>query len=107
MTAVMEKAQRESVREAAQKLADYNAEVSPDLAGIYWFPADGVVRLVMLDPITLPSEEMVPYYFGAFPQEDVSFPSAVALIRPEEKSLLSPPPGWGDWDTAVQLWPKK
>ena len=106
MTAVMENIQ-ENIEEAAQKLADYNGEVSPDLAGIYLFPSQDTIRLVMLDPATLPSEEMVPYYFGAFPQGGVSFPYAAVLIRPEEKLTLSLPPGWGEWDTAKRLWPKE
>lgn len=97
----------ESIEEAARKLADYNMEVSPDLAGIYLFPSDDTVRLVILDPVTLPGEEMVPYYFGSFPQGGVTFPSAIVLIRPEEKSILTPPPGWGSWEEAVQLWPKE
>ena len=99
-------ATEESIRDAARKLADYNMEVSPDLAGIYLFPSEDTIRLVLLDPITLPSEEMVPYYFNAFPQGDVFFPSAIVVIRPEEKLILSPPSEWGEWDTAVRLWPK-
>lgn len=97
---------KESIEEAARKLADYNMEVSPDLAGMYLFPSEETVRLVMLDPVTIPSEEMVPYYFRAFPKGDVQYPSAIVVIRPEEKSVLSPPPGWGGWEAAIQLWPK-
>jgi hypothetical protein len=99
--------ERSAVEEAAQKMADYNLEVSPDLAGIYLFPTEGLIRLVILDPVTLPSEQMTPYYFNAFPQGDVLFPSAIVVIRPEEKPILSPPPDWGGWDTAIQLWPKE
>ncbi len=97
----------ETIEAAARKLADYNMEVSPDLAGIYLFPSQDTVRLVILDPITFPSEEMVPYYFGAFPPGDVAFPSAIVLIRPEEKLTLPLPSGWGGWEDAIQLWPKK
>ena len=97
----------ESIEEAARKSADYNMEVSPDLARIYLFPSEDTVRLVILDPVTIPSEEMVPYYFGAFPNGGVQYPSAIVVIRPEEKSVLSPPPGWGGWETATQLWPKE
>lgn len=97
----------ETIEAAARKLADYNMEVSPDLAGIYLFPSEDTVRLVMLDPVTLPGEEMTPYYFRSFPQGGVTFPSAIVLIRPEEKTRLALPPGWGDWDDAVQLWPKE
>lgn len=95
-----------SIHDAARKLADYNMEVSPDLAGIYLFPAEDVIRLVLLDPITIPSEGMVPYYFNAFPQGGVTYASAIVVIRPEEKATLPPPPGWGAWEAAIQLWPR-
>ncbi len=98
---------RESIRDVAERLAEDNILTSPELKAIYLFPADNVVRLVIIDPVTLPSEQMVPYYFGAFPQGGVPYPSAIVLIRPEEQVILSPPPGWGTWDEAVQLWPKK
>jgi hypothetical protein len=97
----------ESVRDAAWKLADYNMQVSPDLTGIYLFPAENIIRLVLLDPVTIPSEEMVPYYFNAYPQGGVSYPSAIVVIRPEEKAFLPPPPDWGGWETAIQLWPSE
>jgi len=96
----------ESIQDAARKLTDYNMQTSPDLEAIYWFPAEDMVRLVMLDPVTIPSEEMVPYYFNAFPQGGVSYPSAIVVIRPEEKAVLPPPHEWGAWETAIQLWPK-
>ena len=96
-----------SIRDAARELADYNMQESPNLAGIYLFPAEDIIRLVLLDPITIPSEEMVPYYFNAFPQGGVPYPSAIVVIRPEEKTVLPPPPDWGGWETAIQLWPKE
>jgi hypothetical protein len=97
---------QESIRDVAERLAQDNVDVSPDLEAIYWFPAEDIVRLVMLDPVTIPSEQIVPYYFGAFPQGGVPYPSAIALIRPEEKSVLAPPSEWGGWDTAIRLWPR-
>ena len=100
-------AAEESIQDAARNLADYNIEVSPDLAGIYLFPSEDTVRLVILDPVTLPGEDMVPYYFSAFPSGGVTYPSAVVLIRPEEKLTLPLPPDWGTWDDAIQLWPRK
>lgn len=102
MTLVME-----STAETAQKLADYNMEVAPETEAIYFFPAEDVVQLVMLDPVTLPSEEMVPYYFGASPRSGISHRSAVVLIRPEEAFRLPLPPGWGRWEDAVKLWPQE
>ncbi len=107
MTVVQESmTNTESIYDAARKLADYNMEVSPDLVGIYLFPAEDTIRLVLLDPVTIPSEEMVPYYFNAFPQGGVAYPSAIVVMRPEEKVVLPPPPDWGSWETAVQLRPK-
>ncbi len=97
----------ESIRDVAETLVAGNMQTSPDLEAIYWFPAEDMVRLVMLDPITIPSEEMVPYYFNAFPEGGVTYPYAVVVIRPEERVYLSPPPDWGTWSEAIQLWPHK
>lgn len=96
-----------SIQDAARELADGNIQSSPDLEAIYWFPADRIIRLVMLDPVALPSEEMIPFFFGPYPQGGIPYPYAVVLIRPEEKPLLSPPMDWGVWSEAVQLWPRK
>ena len=95
-----------SIREVAEMLADDNIQASPELEAIYLFPSEDMVRLVLVDPVTLPNEQMVPYYFGAFPQGDVPYASAIALVRPEEKFVLPPPADWGSWDQAIQLWPK-
>jgi len=104
MTVVQESI--ESIREVAERLAEDNIQASPDLEAIYLFPSEDTIRLVLVDPITIPSEQMVPFYFGAFPQGGVPYASAIALIRPEEKFVLSPPADWGGWETAVQLWPR-
>lgn len=97
----------ESIRDVAERLVAGNVQTSPDLEAIYWFPAGDIIRLVMLDPVALPSEEMAPFFFGPYPQGGIPYPYAVVLIRPEEKPLLSPPPDWGSWLDAVQLWPRK
>ena len=44
-----------TLQDAARKRADYNLRVSPDLAGISLFKSDDTVRLVILDPVTVPS----------------------------------------------------
>ena len=41
-----------------------------------------------------------------FPPEDMQFPSAIVVIRTEEKSVLPPSFGKDEWETAIQLWPK-
>ena len=109
MTMVQEKTPdtvREDVRAVAKRLAEGNVETSPDIQAIYWFRDDEMVRLVMIDPVTLPSEQMVPFYFGPYPLDDIPYPYAVVLIRPEEEGILASPPGWGGWLDAVRLWPK-
>lgn len=100
---------RVSVRTTAERLAEDNAQTLPELRAIYWFPHEEMARLVMVDPVTLPSEngQMMPFYFGPFPDGGIDHPYAIALIRPEELAVLSPPPDWGNWLEAVQLWPKQ
>ena len=97
----------ESIRDVAERLAEDNIQASPELQAIYLFPSEDTVRLVLLDPVTIPSERIAPFYFGAFPQGGVPYASAIALIRPEEAFVLPPPPDWGDWADATRLWPKE
>lgn len=79
---------------------------APDLMGISMFPSEDIIRPVILDPVTIPSSEMVPNYFGTFREGDMQFPSAIVVIRTEEKSVLPPSSGKDEWETAIQLWPK-
>ena len=97
--------QKDAVEEAARKMAAANVEAAPETEAIYLFPDEKEIRLIETDPTTLPSKEIVPYYFGAAPQSGIPYRSSVALIRPEEAYSLTPPPGWGTWKEAIQLWP--
>ncbi len=97
--------QKDKVEQAARKMAVANVEAAPETEAIYLFPDEKEIRLIETDPTTLPSEKIVPYYFGAAPQSGIPYRSSVALIRPEEAFRLAPPPGWGTWNDAVQLWP--
>jgi hypothetical protein len=97
----------EDIEQAARKMAAANITAAPETEAIYFFPAVGEIRLIETDPTTLPSEEIVPYYFGAAPQSGIPYRSSVALIRPEEVGQLSPPPGWGNWSDAIRLWPSE
>ena len=96
-----------AVEQAARAMAAANVEAAPETEAIYFFPSDDEIRLIETDPTTLPSVEAVPYYFAAAPKSGIPFRSSVALIRPEEAFRLAPPPGWGTWEDAIQLWPKE
>ena len=99
--------QQDLVEQAARKMAAANVEAAPETEAIYLFPDEKEIRLIETDPTTLPSAEVVPYYFSAAPKSGIPFRSSVALIRPEEAFRLAPPPGWGTWKDAVQLWPQE
>ncbi len=94
------------IRIAAQKLAEANAASASETQEIYLFPDSEEIRLIETDPTTLPSEKIIPFYFSADPAEGIPFRSAIALILPDEKGQLSPPAGWGSWETAIRIWPK-
>ena len=95
------------IEEAARKMAAANIEAAPETEAIYFFPAEDEIRLIETDPTTLPSREIVPYYFGAAPSSGIPFRSSVALILPNEAFRLAPPQEWGTWKDAVQLWPQE
>lgn len=96
-----------TIRQAALELAQYNVESEPAITKIYLFPDENArqIRLVVVDPTTLPSKRVEPFYFAAAPREDLPFASAVALIRPEEEKLLDLPNGW-NWNEAQIIWPE-
>lgn len=98
--------QNEDIRTAAHKLAEANIEVASEIQEIYLFPDKEEIRLVEIDPTTLPSEKILPFYFRADPEDEIPFRSAIALILPEEKGRISPPSGWGSWESAIKIWPK-
>lgn len=96
-----------NIRTVAQRLWEDNVAAEPAIRAVYLFPSDEEVRLVHLDPTAAPSRDeqtFTPYYFGANAASGVPYPSAIALIRPEEKNVLLPPEGWGDWAQAEQVW---
>jgi len=91
------------IRAAALDLAKANIESEPAIQQVYLFPSDKEIRLVHLDSTTPPSrdeETFAPFYFGSNKATGVPYPSAIALIRPEEKDRLQPPHGWGEWKDA-------
>lgn len=93
------------IHHSAHALAAANAEAEPSIEEIYWFPSATEIRLVELDRNMMRSGQVVPFYFGPDPAGGVRFPSAIALIHPDERHL-QPPDGWGRWEDAERIWPQ-
>jgi hypothetical protein len=96
---------QKTIHEAALELAGYNVESEPTITRIYLFPDEREIRLVIVDPTTLKSKVLSPFYFAASPDENLPYASAVALIQPDEEKELPLPDGW-DWNEAVIIWPQ-
>lgn len=95
-----------TIRQVALELAQFNAESEPAITKIYLFPNENQIRLVAVDPTTLPSTEVAPFYFAAAPNEGIPYRSAIALIRPEEEGRLPTPEGW-NWNEAETIWSRE
>jgi len=96
-----------TLRDVARNQARANVESEPQIQRIYLFPHADQVRLVAVDPITLPSGRISPYYFDPDPQGGVPYSCAIALITPEDETNHIPtPPGWRDWNKAIRIWPE-
>lgn len=91
------------VRAAALEMVRENREADPLIQEVYLFPAEEEIRLVYVDPNTMPSREndsFVPFYFGRDLQGGLPYRSAIAVILPEERETLHPPENWGTWSDA-------
>jgi hypothetical protein len=91
------------VRAAALEIVRENREADPCIQDVYLFPADNEIRLVHIDPNTMPHRgngSVIPFYFGRDLQSGLLYRSAIALIRPEEREALRPPDDWGTWNDA-------
>jgi hypothetical protein len=89
----------------ARAMAAENRQTNPDITTILWFPDDQEIRFVELTdevPIYI-DEELSPFYFRASPEDDLPLPTAIAMIRPNERGKLKLPAEWGDWNDAVEL----
>ena len=96
----------DDMRAAAQRLAELNAASEPAIREIYLFPAENEIRLVEVDETALPrgDEQIAAYHFGPDPHGEIKYPSAIALVRPEDQERLWPPEGWGSWEGAEVIW---
>lgn len=99
-----------SVREAAEDLVRVNLEAAPEIIKAYLFPSEEEIRLIYVDPTTMPlrlGDTLAPFYFGARkdPQQPLDFyTAAIVLIRPEEAENVPLPDKWGQWGDASMLW---
>ena len=96
-----------AIKDVARQIVADGLEAEPAIRAAYLFPSSEQIRLVYLDPTTSPSrdkETIWPFYFGANSANGIPYPSAIALIRPEEKENLQPPMEWGTWDDAEALY---
>ena len=89
----------------ARAMAAENRQTSPDITAVLWFPDDQEIRLVELteDVAVYMDEELVPFYFPASPDDEMPLPTAIAMIRPNERGKIRLPEGWGEWSEAVEL----
>ena len=91
---------------AIEQVRDNTDYPEHTVVSAYWFPSESEIRIVYVDYTARPSpdpQRIVPFYFGADDEGDIPLPSALAIIRPEEKDTLQPPEGWGTWDNAQEI----
>jgi hypothetical protein len=96
----------DDIENVAHRLAVYNQDADSGIVSSYLFPSATEIRLIHLDensPATQDGEPIAPFYFGPDRAGGIIYPSAIALIRPEEKERLSLPEGWGAWDDAKPI----
>jgi hypothetical protein len=96
---------RDKVLEQAKILARESMKSEPDISKIYWFPDDREAHLILVEENTFTSEsgEVQAFYFDASPEDNITVPSGIAIIRPDEIGDLTLPKGWGDWKDGVEL----
>ena len=95
------------VERMARELARLNVEWESNIEEVYWFPHEEEIRLIEVDPTALPHHEAITaFYFGPDPQDGILLPSGVAVINPLDMEKLNPPDEWGDWSSAIKVWPQ-
>jgi hypothetical protein len=101
------------IYKAAEELVQANREAEPAIVKAYLFPSNQEIRLVYVDPTTIPlraGERIVPFYFGANrsdPSSYAAYTIAVALILPEEAEKAQLPDNWDGWGDAKVIWEKQ
>jgi hypothetical protein len=96
-----------NIRAVAQRLWEDGVAAEPAITAVYLFPSNEEIRLIYLDPTAPPSrneQTIAPFYFGSNAASSLPYPSAIAVIRPQEKDTLGLPEGWGEWTQAERVW---
>ena len=98
-----------TIDQVAKYLAKIHVENEPELISEVWLFPDQYnkeVRLVELDKTAMPHDNPIAAFgFPPFSESKIPFRVALAVIRPDEKERLDPPPGWGKWNQAKKVWP--
>jgi hypothetical protein len=94
-----------TIKGQAKKLARANKQTEPAIKKVYWFKSDKEIRLVELEDMVVSalSGRVEPFYFGPSPQDGLTFPVGIAIIRTKEFGKLKLPRGWGSWGDAVRV----
>jgi len=95
----------EKIRKIAKIIALESKKAEPDIVKIYWFPHDREVHLIEIDDksVSSVSGQVEAFYFDPAPEEGITVPSGIAIIRSDEYGKLDLPKGWGDWNDGLEL----
>jgi hypothetical protein len=94
---------RPTREEAVKELVSRHFDADPDVTRIYWMVPDEEaspsepIRLLEVDEASVTIGEVQPFTFG--PTEDIPYPTSIAMISPEEHTMIktkpeSLPKGW-------------
>jgi hypothetical protein len=100
----MTEKEKEKMREQAELLAKDSKSSDPNVMRVYWFPHEKEVHIIEVTDNTTPSGTAVsPFYFGPVPDEGLTAPSGIAIIKPEEFGTIDLPSEWGNWEDGEEL----
>jgi hypothetical protein len=101
----MTQEQKKRMRDQARILAMDSKNSDPNVVKVCWFPDENEVHIIEINtntPATL-SGSVEPFYFGPVPEEGITVPSGIAVIKPEEFGNLALPSDWGTWNDCEEL----
>jgi hypothetical protein len=98
-----------SVEEAARMLAVKHCEDDEGTEAVYWFPDEGVVRLLETTTNVPASGEIFPMGYKARRERGLPYAIEIVLVHPDELEAikghtLELPERWGAFDKALKLY---
>ena len=94
----------EAIRRMAEAAAAHSYEME-ETAGVYWFPADHELRVLVtatdMDPS--PDGQTGASRFRPDPERPDDVAEVISVIRPEEFGNLELPSQWGKWQDAILM----